>query len=287
MAEPVATEKNEKMADALNTETTQESPIRIAVGAMITPKEGFIYYRAFLDYIGKKLSREIKFVDRQNYAEINQLLKNKLVDVAFVCSGPYVDGHNDFGLELLAAPQAYGKTEYYSYIIASKDSPINSFEDLKGKTFAFTDPLSNTGTLVPTYMLAKMGETPDSFFKETINTYGHDKSIKAVADKIVDAAAVDSLIWEYANHANPEFTSKTKVIKVSAPYGIPPIVIRAETEPVLKEKIRQIFLNADKDAEGKAILDKMMIDKFVSIDDRAYDSIREMKSWTENKNQGK
>jgi len=260
---------------------TADAPIRIAVGGMITPKEGFAYYRKLLDYIGEKSGRKVEFVDREDYAEINDLVKKGEVDVAFVCGGPYVDGHKEFGMELLTAPVAYGDMVYYSYIIVSKESPVNSLEELRGKSFAFTDPLSNTGKLVPTYMLAKINFTPESFFKRYDYTHGHDKSIKAVATGIVDGAAVDSLIWEYANRTNPEFTSKTKIIIKSPPYGIPPVVVRHGLDSELKERLRHIFQNTHNDAKGKEILKGMMVDKFVPITDSAYDSIREMKQWVD------
>jgi len=261
-----------------------EKPIRIAVGGMITPREGFVYYRGFLDYIGSKLGRQVEFIDRENYKEINQLLRSGNVDAAFVCSGPYVEGHREFGLELLAAPQAYGQIVYYAYIIVARDSPIAKFEELRGKTFAFSDPDSNSGRLVPEFMLAKMGETPDTFFSKHVFTYAHDKSIKAVAQGIVDGASVDSLIWDYANKMSPQYTSKTKIIRKSAPYAIPPVAVRPGLDKDLKKALRQVFLNAHTDPEGKELLKKMMIDKFVEIDDANYDSIREMKSWVAQQN---
>lgn len=257
----------------------EEKHIRIAIGGMITPKEGFGYYKQLLDYIGEKLQRPVEFVDRQDYAEINKLIATGDVDLAFVCGGPYVEGHDKFGMQLLVAPQSHAGTVYYSYIIVPIDSPINSFEGLRGKSFAFTDPLSNSGKLVPMYMLAKMGETPDSYFKSYTYTHKHDKSIMAVAQKIVDAAAVDSLIWEYVNQANPELTAKTKIIAKSPPYGIPPVVVRPGLDPEFKKQLREIFLDIHKDARGREILDKMQIDKFVIIDDAAYNSIREMQSF--------
>jgi phosphonate transport system substrate-binding protein len=253
--------------------------LRIAVGGMVTPEVGFGYYRQFLDYIGMKLGMHVEFVDRENYAEINDLVKTDDVDLAFVCGGPYVEGHDEFGMELLAAPQAYGERVYYSYIIVLKDGPIKSFEDLRRKTFAFTDPLSNSGTLVPTYLLARMHESPETYFKKVIFTQSHDKSIQAVAQRIIDGAAVDSLIWEYLNRTNPVFTSKTKIIKKSPPYGIPPVVVRRDLKSELKEKLRRIFLTAHQDVQGREILEGMMIDRFTPIDDSAYDSIRQMKKW--------
>jgi phosphonate transport system substrate-binding protein len=174
---------------------------------------------------------------------------------------------------------AYGGTVYHSYIIVPKDSPVQHFEDLRGRTFAFTDPLSNTGTLVPTYMLAKMGEWPETFFKKTAFLGAHDRSIRAVAEGLVDGAAVDSLIWEYANRTGPEFTSRTRIVGISPPYGIPPVVASPYLAAGAKERIRQVFLDAHLDAQGEEILQGMMIERFVPIEDQAYDSIREMKSW--------
>lgn len=277
--EPRKVSLEKKDADPGKAAEVHADHIRIAVGGMITPKEGFGYYKQFLDYIGEKLGRGVDFVNRENYAEINALVRSGKVDVAFVCGGPYVDGHDAFGMELLAAPQAYNGTVYYSYIIVPADSPVKNFQDLRGKSFAFTDPLSNSGKLVPTYMLARAGQTPKSFFSKVVYMGSHDKSIKAVAEKLVDGAAVDSLIWEYDNLKSPEFTAKTRIIEKSPPYGIPPVVVRPGMDPQLKEKIRAVFLNAHKDAKGRDILKHMMIDKFVLLDDRAYDSIREMKSF--------
>jgi len=258
-----------------------DGALRIAVGGMITPQEGYIYYREFLDYVGKKINRPIKLVDREGYAGINNLLETASLEAAFVCSGPYVDGKKKFGLELLAVPQAYGGTTYHSYIIVPAESPVKSFEELRGKTFAFADPKSNTGKLVPTYMLAKMNETPDSFFGKYYYTYAHDRSIEAVSQKLADGAAVDSLIWEYLNKTKPELTSTTKVISKSPPYGIPPFVVRHDLSPELKAKIKTAMLNAHLDPEGAAILKKMMIDKFVEGEDTSYDSVREMEAWIE------
>jgi phosphonate transport system substrate-binding protein len=257
----------------------EEKPVRIAVGGMITPKEGMSYYRDFLRYVQKKIGAKVEYVDREGYAEINEMLRSGQLEAAFVCSGPYVDGHRQFGLELLAAPQAYGAAVYFSYIIVPATSDVRAFAGLRGKRFAFTDPLSNSGKLVPTYMLARMSETPESFFGEVIFTKSHDKSIKAVAQGIVDGAAVDSLIWEYQQATNPEFTGKTRILEKSPPYAIPPVVVPLDLPKELKERLRQTFLNAHAEPEGQEILRKMRIDRFVVIEDRAYDSVREMQDW--------
>ncbi len=255
-------------------------PLRIGMGAMITPKEGYVYYQRLQGYIQKKMGRPVQLIDRENYDEINGLLESGGVDAAFVCAGPYVEGKTKFNLELLAMPLVKGQPIYYSYIIVHKDSAITSIKDLRGKAFIFTDPKSNSGKLVPTYILAKIKKTPESFFSSVEYSYGHDKSIKAVAEKTVDGAAVDSLIWEYTAIKKPELTGQTRIIIKSAPYGIPPFVVRAGLDPATKNKLKDILLSASSDPEGQQILKGMMIDAFVAGDDKNYDSIREMNAWT-------
>ena len=255
----------------------QPPALNVCVGSMITPEEGYEYYKRLLDYIGRKLNVEVNFIDRNTYAEVNALLKNKTIDAAFVCGGPYVDGHDEFGLELLCAPQVDGKTVYYSYIIVSKDSRIEKLEDLRGKRFAFVDPMSNSGKASPTNMLKEeLNETPEAFFKEYVYTYDHDKSIRAVSHNLVDAAAVDSLIWNYMDKKGDKNVKKTRVIKISDAYGTPPVVVRPGLDSALKAKLKNILLNMHKEKEGLEILNGMFIDKFVEVDDSAYDGIRQI-----------
>lgn len=257
-----------------------QQPLKIGVAAMISPKETVKFYKEIVDYIGKKMEIPVEMVQKESYDEMDKLLERGEVNIAFICSGPYVKNKEKFGVELLVAPQSYGKPFYHAYIIVHKDSPIKSLTDLKGKSFAFTDPKSNTGKLVPTYMIAKnFNKTPEQFFSKITYTKSHDKSIEAVAKKIVDGASVDSLIYDYAAKKNPVYTSLTKIIEKSPPYGIPPVVVTKNFDPNLKEKIKQTFLNMHKDPEGKKILDGIMVDKFIVPKDSDYNSVREMEKW--------
>lgn len=257
----------------------ENNTLVVAVSAMISPKETMIYYQNLLDYLGKKLGRPLQLIQRETYAEINDLIKKEELDLAFVCTGAYIEGHEAFGMELLVAPVAYGNTVYFSYIIVPRDSTANSLADLKGKRFAFTDPLSNTGKLAPSYMLARMGTTAESFFSTPIYTYSHDKSIEAVAQHLVDGAAVDSLVWEYLHARNPRWTAGTRIIERSEPYGIPPLVVPRGMAPELKKELKDFFLHVHEEEKGKQILSEIMIDRFVEIDDAIYEPVRTMKRW--------
>lgn len=260
--------------------TGDDATLTIAIAGMITPKAGLEYYMGLSEYIGRKVGRDVRLIHKADYSQVNDMLEARKVDVAFVCSGPYVAGHDKFGLELLVAPVANGAKSYRSYLIVPASSDATSLASLRGKTFAFTDPESNTGRLVPVYeLMTQMGVSPEKYFAKTFFTYGHDNSIKAVATGLADGAAVDSLIYEYTVDTDPTYTSKTKVVEKSEPFAIPPVVVHPGMSAGLKARIRAAFEGASNDPEGRALLDKMQIERFEPIEDSAYDSIRRMNEW--------
>jgi phosphonate transport system substrate-binding protein len=263
---------------------TDEPAVRVAIASVVSPKESYEYYEDMIQYISQELGGSVKIEQRKSYQEINDLIKNNEIDFAFVCGGAYIDGNSEFGMKLLVVPVVYNKTTYNSYIIVQNESNYSDLTELRGKKFAFSDPLSNSGKLYPAYRLFMLNETPDSFFGKDEQgknnwffTYSHDNSIIAVAQKLAEGAAVDSLVYEYMKETQPDIIAKTRIIEISPPFGIPPIVVSREIDPFLEKKLRDIFLNMDKDEEGKKILSKIRIDRFSYINDNAYDSIREMR----------
>lgn len=253
--------------------------LRIAVAAMISPKHTYQYYEALLNQIGDLMDRKVIFVQKKTYAEVNEMIKENKIDMAFVCSGPYVSGKKEFGMEIIAVPLCHGEKVYYSYFIVPKEGGVRSFDELRGKIFAFADPLSNTGYMVPVYYLARRNETPESFFGKTFFTHSHDRSIEAVAYGLADGAAVDSLIYDFMKVNKPELTGKTTVIEKSAPYGIPPVVVSPAMDPEMKEKLKKVFLSIHENQRGKAILAKLQIDRFIEGNDEDYNTVRDMENF--------
>ncbi len=251
-------------------------PVRIGVASMITPVDTVKYFQEIIDYIGEQIGQPVQMVHRRTYEEMDTMLERGEVNVAFICSASYVMDHDKFGVELLAAPVVNGRPSYHSYIIVHKDSPVKSFSELKGSVFAFTDPRSNSGKWYPEYLLKTMGLTPENFFRKHIYSYSHNKSVEMVGKRIADAAAVDSLVYEYMVKKNSPYAKQAKIIKRSPSYGIPPVVATKNIDPILKEKIRQAFFGMHNSDKGRQILSAMMIDRFTGITDREYDSIRHM-----------
>jgi phosphonate transport system substrate-binding protein len=253
-------------------------PLRLAVAAVISPKGTFESYSALATYLSEKLNRPVELVQRRTYAETNDLVESGEVDVAFVCSSAYVIGQREFGMALLVAPQVNGETVYHSWLIVPVNSPAQTMTDLRGKTFAFTDPWSNSGRMYPTVLVKEMGETPETFFSRTFFTYSHDDAIRAIANGVADGAAVDSLVYQYLVAREPWLGEQTKIIQRSPPFGIPPVVTSPHLRPQARAELQNILLEMANDPAGRKALKMLDIDRFVLVEDTIYDSVRDLES---------
>jgi phosphonate transport system substrate-binding protein len=251
-------------------------PLRVAVAAVISPKGTVQSYSPFLAYLEKKLNRPVELVQRRTYLEVNDLIEHGEVDVAFVCTSAYVEGHDTFGMELLVAPQVNGEITYNSVLIVPISSKAQSISDLGGKVFAFTDPISLSGRVYPTYLVHQLGFIPEEFFSRTFFTYSHDEAIRAVASGVADGAAVDSLVYEYATARDPSLAEQTKVIHRSPDFGIPPVVISPLTRPQVKADLQSLLLEMSNDPNAQDALSSIGVQSFVIIEDSAYDGVREL-----------
>lgn len=286
----VSCSQNKHEATVDFSETTSESDtslqkeqkqVYIAIASMTSPKETFKYYNDLIDYISDKVGYPIYIKQKKTYAEVNLLLENSEVDFAFICSGAFVDQYDKGSMKLLVAPEINHKTNYNAYIITQKRSKISEFKDFKSKNFAFTDPLSNTGRLYPLKKVIELGESEKTFFEKSIFTYGHDISIQMVNRDLVDGASVHGLVYNYIANKHPEKVANIKIISKSEQFGIPPVVSPSSLDQNVFEKYQDVFLQLHTDSLGKAILNHLMIDRFVEVNDSIYSNVFELKSYIE------
>lgn len=250
--------------------------LNVAVSAIISPKETFVYYEELLNYISDKLNYKIEFKQRKTYKEVDQMLAQNEVDLAFICTGAYVLDRKSCNLELLAVPVCYGKPFYQSYIIVNKSSAITNFSGLKGKTFAYTDPLSNSGKLYADKRVKELGFKGGEFFSSTVYSSAHDISMQLISKGVIDGACVDGLIYQYMADHHPETIKQLKIIEKSEFFGIPPVVVPANLNIKTKGKIKNILLTLHEDPDGKKILNKLSIDKFIEGKETDYKHTEEM-----------
>ena len=265
-----------KREPPLRTPRTGE-PLRVAVSAMLGPTATYDAYAGLFDGLAASLGRPSRFVQRRTYAEINALLLAGELDLAFICSGAYVDLHDSPDVEIVALPVVNGEKVYRSLIIVPADSPVTSFEELAGKRFAFTDLLSNTGHLYPVFRLTRTGKDPTRFFSSVSFSGSHDRSVLAVHRRLVDGAAVDSLVFNSLAGPGGKYTGGVRVIERSPDFAIPPVVTHSSVPSSLRAKMRRYLLELHKTPEGSQLLANVGFDGFAAGEKAAYASILDMR----------
>ncbi len=182
-----------------------------------------------------------------NYAATLNALDSGTADVAE--TGPFAAalGVNSDKAEILLQRKAFGSWTYKSVIVTKQDSDIQSLSDLEGKTVAFADPLSASGSLYPLAMMKEAGlEIPDEPGSEkganfTPNWSGHASAKEALVNGQADAAGVGYFIV-----AGDDSEYAEGIREVAAADGIPraPIVVSPKLSDDEKDTIVTAFTEA-------------------------------------------
>ena len=250
-------------------------PIRFGLTAVVV-RENLRFLDRWAHYLSEKMGQPVKFIRRRSYREVMDMLETGSLDFAWICGFPYVQKRDPEFIKLLSVPVYKGKPLYQSFIIVHKDSPYKSLEDLKGKTFAFSDPESNSGYLYPQYLLFDKGTNKEAFFRQTFFTYNHAETIEAVAEQFANGGAVDSYIWDYLKEFSPELANKTRVIKKSPEFGFPPIVASVGVDLEVVWRMKKAMKEMEADPRGRKFLDGLKLDSFGDFPASLFENIREM-----------
>lgn len=254
------------------------APIRIGLTPVILD-DRVRFLRRWGDWLEQHIGRSVQFVQRAKYQDIIDQLGRQALDAAWICGYPYVQ-HLDV-LDLLAVPVYRGEPLYHAYIIVHRDNDgPGGLQDLAGANFAFSDPLSNSGYLYPTYRLHQLrpNDARRRFFARSFFTWGHRHVIEAVASGLADAGSVDGYVWDQLARRHPELTELTRIVEQSPAFGFPPLVTRRGTDPVLQRRLAEVLSRMHEDTEGRALLASLGLDRFVFRTPKLYAGIALMAS---------
>lgn len=221
------------------------------------------------------LRRDVQFVQRRSYGEIVDLLLRGHIDAAWICGYPYV--LNADRLRLLVVPQYRGAPLYQSYLIVPKaDGDTQDVSDLRDRVFAYSDPLSNSGFLVPRTELISTHFDPLSFFRKTFFTFAHSNVVEAVSAGLASGGAMDGYVFDNIALKFSALSDNVRVAWRSPDYGFPPIVVSHALASDTVEALQEALLQMHKRPDGRLILDRLILDRFVAGGNALYDGIRRL-----------
>lgn len=235
----------------------------------------------FLAAMSEQTDMEIKAFFAPDYAGIIQGMRFDKVDIAWYGNKSAMEAVDRAGGEIfMQTVAADGSPGYWSLLIAHRDSPINSVQDMlqnaKDLTFGNGDPNSTSGFLVPSYyVFAKNNADPKQIFKRTLNS-SHEVNALSVANKQVDVATFNTEGMERLELTNPDKAAELKVIWKSPLIPSDPIVWRKNLPEATKKKIYDFFTNYGANANELAVLEGLQWGKFRVSDNDQLLPIRQL-----------
>jgi phosphonate transport system substrate-binding protein len=237
---------------------------------------------AITRYLATRLATRTEFVRDIPWQERERLLDKGQIHIGWICGLPYVWKADQVppAVQLLAAPvmqhPRYQKRPiYFSDVVVHRDSDYLAFEDLRGASWAYNEPHSHSGYNVTRYHLAGLGET-SGYFGQVVQAGSHLRALEMVLDRRIDASAIDSTVLELELQSRPDLEGQIRIIETLGPSPIPPWVVADSVSSDVRETVREIFLQMHQDPEGQVILAEGQMARFVRVEDRDYDAIREM-----------
>jgi phosphonate transport system substrate-binding protein len=230
--------------------------------------------------IGAKIGCDVRIYVATSYnAEIEAMRNGKLEIGEFGPLG-YVLAHQVAKAEAVAAfGTADGKPDtYWASVVTYPSSGIKTMADLRGHSFAFSDPASTSGHLFPAYGLRKAGIDPDKDIK-AIYAGSHTASFEAIYNHKVDAGELNSEQMESAKQRGHYKDGDLVFLWKSDPIPTDPFTVRGDLPPAFKQKLTDVLQHLDLtslDPADRKIMVGAGITQLVAQPDDAYNTIRDL-----------
>jgi phosphonate transport system substrate-binding protein len=247
----------------------------------------FFNRRMSEELYGKSTGFYIKASVPNSYIAVVEAFGTNRADLAIMNTYGYylLRSEKKFPVEaIIKVMRGDGELSYKSQIITRSDSKINSLNDLKGKKFAFTDPASTSGFVIPSAFLNKAGIK----LGEVVFGAKHDSVVTMVYQGQVDAGATyyfppskEGVLRDARTRVKtqfPDVMDKVKIVTYTDSIPNAPWVLRsnlyedAETYKKVRDALKKVAQEYAQNPAGKQRLEKEWgITGLVATDDRDFD----------------
>lgn len=233
-----------------------------------------------------ELGVEVKLVSASNYQGVITAMANNQLDFAWFGAKSYVEAARRADAQaLLVELSTDGSPGYHALFIVPKASPIRDLAGAKGARFAFTEPNSTSGCLIPTIVLLdKMKAAPEAFFSEVKYSGAHGTSILQTASGELDIAATNEKDLDKAISKGAIQPDAVRVIHSSDPVPGDPIACRRALPESLKQAVVRAMLKVKDRPDLK---ERFHNGGYIVADDKMYDIIRAAEDYAASKAKSK
>jgi phosphonate transport system substrate-binding protein len=233
-----------------------------------------------LAQLEKDLGVHIKSVASTDYRGTIEALKFGKAQIGHLGPNAYVEASNSnyANVEpIVQMARSNGALGYRSCLIVHADSDLFGPEDIAGKTFAFNDPNSTSGYLVPsTFFLNEMNVDPRKHFSKVTFSGSHEASILAVANKKVEVASTNLPDVQQLVREGKVPRGALRVIWVSRLIPNDPVVVRKDLPASFRQAVQESLATMKARQPEAFAAAGATVGSFVKADDARYQVVREL-----------
>lgn len=244
-------------------------------------------WEPFLEAMESEVGRPVNGFYATDYAGVIEAMGAGKIQLAWYGGKSYIEAAERSNAEAFVQTVATdGSKGYYSHLITNKENPIVNEVDLEqgngdtyvienssDLTFAFNDPNSTSGFLVPSYyVFAKNGVNPNDAFEELLFAGSHEATAQAVANNQVDVATNNNESLSRLQESDPAAFEQVQIIWTSPVIPSDPIAYRNDLPDCLKDQLKDFFLNYS----DEAVLGPLQWQGFDPATDADWNTIREL-----------
>lgn len=237
-------------------------------------------FRAVCDHLSATTGLATVFDTRLPWEARESELDQGRVQVGFVCGLLFARkrARTDL-LHVLAAPVMAAERYqdlpiYFSDVVVRADDPARSFDQLRGRRWAYNEPGSFSGYALTAHELWRRGK-PRDFFAKALQAGSHLESLRMVRDGRADGAAIDSSVLDLARRNDPSIEQALRVIESFGPNPHPPVVAYDLPEDE-RERLTAALCAMHQHPEGRQVLALGGFKRFDRVRDSDYDGVREI-----------
>ncbi len=258
--------------------TADAARLRIAFIAYENPDQLLENVQPVVAYLKAATGAEVEAFTATDYAAVVEALANQTADIGFMGPLQYVIARQRAGAIPLLGEVYNRSSSYVSRIFVRPGRGISTLADLRGKTIAFTDPISSSGYLYPLDTFKSAGliasrDGADQFFKKIYFAGGDEQAMRAVLNGFVDAAGVGQFAW---NLLRPEERDRVQAIAESKPIPSHCVVARAGLDPQLMTALQQALLALNEGPNRGLLRQLYNVDGYVTVDPQTYAGVEQL-----------
>lgn len=211
-----------------------------------TPVEDPAQFRGvwapFLQHLEGLVGREVLFFPVQSNAAQIEAMRAGRLHVAGFNTGSVPLAVNCAGFRPLAMmARADGSFGYEMELLTHRDSDIESVQDLRGRSLAFTSPTSNSGFKAPSVLLeAEFGLVAEEDF-DAVFSGRHDNSILGVLQRDYEAAAVANQVIDQVLARGVGSRDELRVLYRSVSFPTTAYGVSNRLEPTIAAAVGEAF----------------------------------------------